>query len=216
MLIYSDWFNNGWNDSWSWMPRYATNNPVYAGSNAMACVPSGQFQARWLKSGASVDATIYTNLSFRLNGGAIGGQSISVIGELNGFGLRGISVTAPTDSWKQVIISLAALGVNKTNLTGFQFGIGTSTQPFFIDDLRLIAAPTPATVHVSVNASQAVRTANEHPHQRPWHELGQPFQFVADESVDGAVEYDNRRGVFPSGAALLATHRGIREHLNPN
>ena len=57
MLIYSDRFNNGWGDSWSWMPRYATNNPVYAGSNAMACVPSGQFQAWWLKSATTVDAT---------------------------------------------------------------------------------------------------------------------------------------------------------------
>ncbi len=30
MLIYSDRFNNGWGDSWSWMPRYATNYPVGA------------------------------------------------------------------------------------------------------------------------------------------------------------------------------------------
>jgi hypothetical protein len=64
---------------------------------------------------------------------------------LNGSELGGLSVMAPTNSWKQVIISLAALGINnKTNLTGFQFGNGTSTQPFFIDDLRLVAAPTPA------------------------------------------------------------------------
>src|SRR3954454_6163536 len=32
-------------------------------------------------------------------------------------------------------------GRHKTNLTGFLIGNGTSTQPFFIDDLRLIAAP---------------------------------------------------------------------------
>ena len=168
MQIYSGRFDNGWGDNWSWMPRYATNNPVYTSntvfvaSNSMACVPSGQFQAWWLKSGTTVDATIYTNLTFWLNGGATGGQSISVNGELNGSssGLPSVSVTAPTNSWKQVIISLATLGVNKTNLTGFLFGNGTSTQPFFIDDLRLIAAPKPATVHVSVNASQAVRTVS--------------------------------------------------------
>jgi len=30
MLIKSDRFNNGWNDSWSWLTtRYATNNPVF-------------------------------------------------------------------------------------------------------------------------------------------------------------------------------------------
>ena len=76
MLIYSDRFNNGWGDNWSWMPRYATNNPVHSGSNSMAMVPGGQWQAWWLKSGTSVDTTIYTNLSFWLNGGATGGQTI--------------------------------------------------------------------------------------------------------------------------------------------
>ena len=30
MQIYSGRFDNGWGDSWSWMPRYATNYPVGA------------------------------------------------------------------------------------------------------------------------------------------------------------------------------------------
>ena len=158
MQIYSDRFNNGWGDNWSWMPRYPTNSPVYAGSNSMACVPSDNWQAWWLKSGTSVDTAIYTNLSFWLNGGATGGQSILVSGELGGSGLSGISVTAPTNSWKQITLSLASLGINnKTNLTGFQFGNGTSTQPFFIDNLRLVAEPAPAVVHVGIAASQVVR-----------------------------------------------------------
>jgi alpha-L-arabinofuranosidase len=158
MLIYSDRFHNGWGDNWSWMPRYPTNNPVYAGSNSMACVPSGTWQAWWLKAGTSVDTTIYTNVSFWLNGSAAGGQSIVVSGELGGSGLSGIWVTAPTNTWQQITIPLATLGINnKTNLTGFQFGNGNSTQPFYIDDVRLVAAPAPATVHVSVLANQTVR-----------------------------------------------------------
>ena len=124
----------------------------------MACVPSGSWQAWWLKSGTSMDTTIYTNVSFWLNGGASGGQTVLVSGETNGTGLPGIWVTAPTNQWQQVTLSLAALGINNvTNLTGFQIGNGTSAQPFFIDDLRLVAAPTPATVHVSVLAAQTVR-----------------------------------------------------------
>ncbi|MBW8865140.1 MAG: hypothetical protein JF609_09515, partial [Verrucomicrobia bacterium] len=163
MLIYSDRFNNGWGDGWSWLaPRYPTNNPVYAGTNSMALVPSATFTVWLLKPFTTVDATLYTNLTFWINGGATGGQNISVQGELGGSssGLPSVSVTAPTNSWKQVTISLATLGVNKTNLTGFLFGNGTSTQPFFIDDIRLIAAPKPATVHVSVNANQTVRTVS--------------------------------------------------------
>ena len=167
MQIYSGRFDNGWGDSWSWMPRYATNNPVYTNypvyvaSNSMALVPSGSWQAWWLKSGTSVDTTIYTNASFWLNGGSTGGQSILISGETNGTGLSGIWVTAPTNSWRQITLSLASLGVNSvSNLTGFQIGNGTSMQPFFIDDLRLVAAPAPAVVHVSVNANQTVRKVN--------------------------------------------------------
>ena len=157
MQIYSDQFNNGWGD-WPWMPNYPTNNPIHSGSNSMALVPSGQWQAWWLKSDTTVDTTIYTNVSFWLNGGATGGQAVGINAELDDSELPGIWVTAPTNSWKQVTISLAALGVNnKTNLTGFQIGNGTSTQPFFIDDLRLVAAPAPTVIHVGVFADQIVR-----------------------------------------------------------
>jgi len=140
------------------MPNYPTNNPIHSGSNSMALVPSGQWQAWWLKSDTTVDTTIYTNVSFWLNGGATGGQAVGINAELDDSELPGIWVTAPTNSWKQVTISLAALGVNnKTNLTGFQIGNGTSTQPFFIDDLRLVAAPAPTVIHVGVFADQIVR-----------------------------------------------------------
>jgi alpha-L-arabinofuranosidase len=163
MQIYSDRFNNGWGDGWSWLtPRYPTNSPVYVGTNSMALLPNAPFLGWVLKPYTTVDATLYSNLTFWINGGATGGQNISVQGELNGSssGLPSVSVTVPTNSWKQVIISLAALGVNKTNLTGFLFGNGNSTNRFFIDDIRLIAAPKPATVHVSVNANQTVRTVS--------------------------------------------------------
>ena len=138
MQIYSGRFDNGWGDGWSWMTRYPTNNPVYTNnpvfvaSNSMALVPSGPYVGMVAEdAGTTVDATIYTNLTFWINGGATGGQNISVNGELNGSssGLPSVSVTAPTNSWKQVIISLASLGVNKTNLTGIGFNNGASTQP---------------------------------------------------------------------------------------
>jgi hypothetical protein len=156
MVIYSGRFHNGWGDSWSYIPHYTTNNPVHSGSNSMAFVPSQSWDTWWLKAGTSVDTTIYTDVSFWLNGGATGGQNIMVGGELDGTALSGVSVTAPTNSWKQVIVPLAALGIsNKTNLSGLKFW--NSTQPFFIDDLRLEAAPAPASVNVSVLASQTVR-----------------------------------------------------------
>ena len=167
MQIYSGRFDNGWYDNWSWMPHYATNSSVYANnsvyvpSNSMALVPSSQWRAWWLKAGTGVDTTIYTNVSFWLNGGATGGQSIVVSGETNGTRLSGVWVTVRANRWQHVTLSLAALDINNvTDLTGFQFGNGTSTQPFFIDDLRLVAAPPPAVVHVGINANHTVRTVD--------------------------------------------------------
>ena len=90
MQIYSGRFVNGWGDGWSWMTHYPTNNPVYTSnsvfvtSNSVARVPSAPYVVWWLNSGITVDATLYTNLTFWLNGGATGGQNISVNGELNG------------------------------------------------------------------------------------------------------------------------------------
>jgi|SRR5208283_1820743 len=66
------------------MPRYPTNNPVYAGSNTMACIPGGTWQVWWLKSGTSVDTTVYTTVSFWPNGETTGGQTVLVSGETNG------------------------------------------------------------------------------------------------------------------------------------
>lgn len=166
MQIYSGRYNNGWGD-WGWVPHWGTNSPVftntsvYVASNSMALVPSAQWQAWWLKSGANIDTTIYTNLTFWLYG-STNGQTVSVTGELggSGSGLPTVTVTAPSNSWQQFTISLNSLGVrNKTNLTGFQFGNTTTTQPRFIDDVRLVAAPAP-TVHVNVNANQTVRTVD--------------------------------------------------------
>src|SRR4029079_15512149 len=89
LQIYSGRFVNGWGD-WNWMPHYATNNPVFTSnvvdvaSNSMALVPSGTYQVWWLKAGANVDSSVYSGVSFWLNGGATGGQTVSVQGELDG------------------------------------------------------------------------------------------------------------------------------------
>lgn len=162
MLIFSDRFNNGWGDSWSWMPRYTTNNPVYLGGTSMACAPSGSWQAWWLKAGTEIDTRVYSSITFWLYG-STSGQTVGVTGELDGStsGQPTVWVTAPNKSWQKFTISLSSLGVdNKLNLTGFQFANGTTTSARYLDDVRLVASPTPALVQVNVNASQTVRTVS--------------------------------------------------------
>ncbi|MGO8838335.1 MAG: alpha-L-arabinofuranosidase [Limisphaerales bacterium] len=169
-LIYSGYtnilygtmnYNNGWQD-WGWVPHYVTNNPSFNnGSNSIVFAASSSWQALYLEHDP-IDTTIYTNLTLWLNGGSVGGQTVGVQAEKGSAGGTRISVTAPTNSWQQFTFSLASLGVaNITNLTGIQiWNSGTLQSNFFIADITLVAAPTPAVVHVSVNATNPVRTVD--------------------------------------------------------
>jgi hypothetical protein len=159
-LVYSEMLNNGWQD-WGWVPHHATNNPTYNGTNAMVFAASSTYQAWWLVHDP-IDTTLYTSLTLWLNGGSKGGQTVGVQAEAGSSWGTQIQVKAPTNSWQQFTFSLASLGVgNVTNLAGIQIWNGGTLQSnFYIADIRLVAAPAPATVHVSVNATQTVRTVD--------------------------------------------------------
>ena len=168
MLIYSGYsnvaygtinYNNGWQD-WGWVPHYATNNPAFDGTNSIVFAASSSWQA-WHLEHDPIDTTLYTNLTLWLNGGAVGGQSVGVVADGSSWGNE-IWVTAPTNTWQQFTFSLASLGVgNVSNLTGFQIWNGGTLQSnFYIADMELVANPPPALVHVSVNATNPVRTVD--------------------------------------------------------
>ncbi len=158
-LIYTGMLNNGWQD-WGWVPHYATNNPAFNGANSMVFAASTNWQA-WSLHHNPVDTTLYTNLTFWLNGGAVGGQTVGVVADGSSWG-NTIYVTAPANSWQQFTFSLASLGVgNVANLTGIEIWNAGTLQPnFYIADMKLVANPPPALVHVSVNAANPVRTVD--------------------------------------------------------
>ncbi len=158
-------FNNGWHEH-GWGPRFVTNNPVHSGTLSYCLAPNGGYQAISLIQD-DLDTSLYTNLTFWINGGASGGQSVVVSGMLGGVEQAqvgiGINGKLPTNSWLQVSLPLTALGcANKTNFDGIRIrnNSGSGQASFFIDDAVLYAAPPPALVHVSVNANQTVRTVD--------------------------------------------------------
>ena len=169
LLIYSGYtnvvygtmtYNNGWQD-WGWVPHYVTNNPNYNGTNSMVFAASSSYQA-WHLEHDPIDTTLYTNLTLWLNGGTNGGQTVGVQAEKGSSWKTQIQVKAPTNSWQQFTFSLVSLGVgNVTNLQAIEIWNGGTLQSnFYIAGITLIAAPTPAIVHVSVNATNPVRTVD--------------------------------------------------------
>ena len=153
--------NNGWQD-WGWTPHYLTNNPSWNGNYTMALAASGSWQA-WYLEHDPIDTSIYTAITFRLDGGSIGGQTVGLQAQAGSNWGPQIQVTAPTDSWQQFTFPLSALGVNNiTNLQAIQIWNSFTAAPptFYLSDVRLVAAPAPATVHVSVSTSQLLHTVN--------------------------------------------------------
>lgn len=163
MTVYDDARQNGWVDyGWATL-NYANTNPVHSGSNSISVsVAAGSYQALYLHHDA-MDSSSFTNLVFWIRGGNSGGQLLQVSATLNGIAQPAVNLAALATNWTQQTVSLAALGAtNKSNFDGFwiQERNGSSAL-FYVDDIRLAALPVPAVVHVSVAATQTVRTVDE-------------------------------------------------------
>ena len=135
-------------------------SPVHSGSNSVSVtITDGSGQAIYIAHGA-FDASLYTNLTFWINGGATGGQQLKVQGHVNGIALAFTNLPAlVANTWQPFIIPLAALGItNQPNMDGFwiQDRIGSAQPTFYLDDISLgtnaLTAGTNATIAIAVDA----------------------------------------------------------------
>jgi len=162
--IYSNSLQNQW-DNWSW----ASNNlasttfvlPGFSDSISVSCT---NYTALSLHH-TLFDSTLFTNLTFWLNGGASGGQVLTLTATLNGNNQTLYALPAlAAKTWQQFTVSLAALGVaDRVDFDGFwlwnnnNFTIPT----FYVGDIVLIGGPPPGpnpTNFIGIDAS-----ANRHP-----------------------------------------------------
>ena len=117
--VYTDSLQNGW-ANWSWATVSLNNaSPVRSGSSSIS-VSSTNWQALYLHHTAQNGGN-FANLTFWINGGSVGGQSIRVQAHRNGVGQTSVVLAPlPVNSWRQEIISLASLGVGSaTDYDGF-------------------------------------------------------------------------------------------------
>ena len=158
--IYTDALTNGWAD-WSYRAaqNLANTSPVHGGGKSIS-VTGTNYGALYLHTPAQ-DSSLFTNLTFWINGGATGGQSVYVQATLGGGPQAGVGLAPlPTNSWRQETLSLLALHVtNAPNFDGFWIQVQTSgvMPTFFVDDIKLVAAPpaapgTNAPVTVQIDA----------------------------------------------------------------
>lgn len=159
--IYDDALVNGWkNYGWAAL-NYSNSSPFHSGSYSIS-VTAGPYEALFLHHAAFATSG-YSNLTFWIHGGTSGGQLLRVQALLNGSAQPGTNLPPLTTSWQQIVLPLAALGVaNQPNMDGFwiQSRVGSNLPTFYVDDIQLTSVPPPAVVHLSIVATQTVRTVD--------------------------------------------------------
>jgi hypothetical protein len=161
--IYKDSLVNGW-QSWSWAKvNTADSSVAHGGSNSIA-VAGSAWQALYLHID-HFDTATYNALSFWIDGGSGGGQLLRVAGVVNNKASSStydIPALKP-NAWQEVVIPLAALGVaGAADFDGFQIQdrSGKPQPTYHVGDIKLIAAPPPDVVHISIDAARILRTAD--------------------------------------------------------
>src|SRR5215831_21179586 len=156
-IVYDDALENGWQD-WGWASiNYNNTSPVHSGSKSVSVtITNNTSQAIYIAHPAFV-ATLYTNLTFWINGGATGGQQLKVQGHAYGNAQGAVNLpTLVANTWQQFTIPLAALGITN-QMDGFwiQDRIGAVQPTFYVDDISLgtnaLTAGTNALISITVD-----------------------------------------------------------------
>jgi hypothetical protein len=146
--ILTDGLQNAWED-WSWSSTidYNSTAQIHSGSASAAVTITAAWGAYSFYH-PDFSSSIYTNLVFWIHGGASGGQQLQVQGILSKTNVGpAVSIpTLPANSWQQITISLASLGVaGKPDLDRFwiQDRTGAAEPTFYLDDIALVTNSTP-------------------------------------------------------------------------
>jgi len=170
-IVYSNSLNAAWSvGTWATV-NLANTSPVHSSPDSVS-VTANNSSSDWqgfFPQVSAMSTSGYTNITFWINGG-VGGQTVQVQGTLNYNGQTAIQIgPLPTNQWKQINCSLAALGVaNQTGFTGFWIQAeGSSPVPtFYVDDIVLQSGaplpPPPQNTNSAVTV-QVDAQVNRHP-----------------------------------------------------
>ena len=158
--VYDDALENGWQDyGWATL-NYTNTSPVHGGSDSISVGAAG-YQALYLHH-AALDTSSLVSLTFWINGGASGGQTLQLQATINGSAQAAVPLAAPTaNTWTQVTVTLASLGVaGSSGFDGFwiQNTTGNTLPTFYVDDIVLTGNPPPATIQLTADAGSVLRT----------------------------------------------------------
>jgi len=164
--IYDDSLKNGWAD-WSWATdNLANTSPVHTSTKSIS-VTAGAWQALYFSHNA-FDPSMFTNVSFWINGGASGGQLLWVQAILGGTAVdTGTAIgPLPKNSWQHINAPMSSLippGQSQIDGIWIQNRTGNSQPVFYVDDVVLMAGPPPPPTTNTAVTVVVDAAANRHP-----------------------------------------------------
>ena len=142
--VYADALGNGWSN-WSWASvNFANTNPVQSGTDSIAVQEQNAYDGFYVHHDPQ-DGSLYSTVSFWINGGASGGQSLQLVGTASG-AAQGTYPLPPltANSWQLITVPLTALGVGfRGDFDGFWIqGTVAQAQPvYYIDQIQVNVTP---------------------------------------------------------------------------
>lgn len=163
LVVYDDALENGWADnSWATV-SFANTTPLHSGSRSISVNAALSTHAALYLHHVAFNPLCYQSLSFWIYPTAAATNELKVQATLGGTAQLAVNLSftaAQINQWQQVTILLSSLGVaNNANFDGFWIqNISNATVTFYVDDVSLIAVPTPNPAQVTVDAQSVVRT----------------------------------------------------------
>lgn len=168
--IYDDSLENGWqNYSWS-ATDFSSTDYVHTGTHSVKVTYTASYQGFYLHH-SSIDTTLYSAITFWINGGTTSGRGINVQAIVGGNAQTAVSLdsyisggSVAANTWRQATIPLSALKAdNNSDFDGFwlQDSTGNSQTAYYVDDITLTAAAAPSVVNLTIDTGTKIRTVDD-------------------------------------------------------
>jgi len=154
--VYGDDFATGW-ENWSWGSKLSTDTThkyKSSGNSSLAVTYTEAWAAVSFRTATPINTTGYSMIRFAVYGAEGGGElSVSTQATDEGADSTAFKFTPTANAWTVIEVPLTALG-SPTQIAriSIQNGSNESQPTYSIDELYLIASPSPA-IDLNVNAT---------------------------------------------------------------
>ena len=134
IVIYNDALGDGW-QSWSWA---TVTMQVPAGNVQPIKVEGGPWSGLALHH-APIYTKGYSKITFYINGGVDGGQTLAVKVDVDGKALdKSVVIQPKAKTWSPVSVSLKDIGGQDVNIDGILIqGQADAYKPYYIDKIQI-------------------------------------------------------------------------------